>query len=513
MSEGVGTARGVYRVAARRYDRVTMLVECVPNFSEGRDHATIERLAAAVTAVPGVALLDRHSDPDHHRTVLTFAGAPAAVSEAAFRAVAVAVEAIDMRRHTGVHPRLGAADVVPFVPLRGVTMQECVALADALAERLARELKLPVYLYGHAARRPERARLPWLRRPELEGLAEALATPERAPDVGPARPHPTAGATVVGARGLLLAFNLDLASSDLALAKRIARAIRESSGGLPGVQARGLTLPLQGRVQVTTNLTDLARSGPGLVFAEVERLAQAEGTRVAACELVGLMPRAAVREAAEVLLRLPAPLAGRVLEDRLEAAALLDPGGPLERTTALLASPAPDAPGGGTGGALALALGLAALRKAIALSRGGKGALDDDALDALEADLPTEGELLLLAREDHEAWAGLLAALQRPKDDPGRAAAVKAARRPAVAVPERLIGLAALVGEAAARVAREGNPNLVNDAALAAELALAAGRVGRLNARANAPRAERPDHAEALARLEAAVATARTAAG
>lgn len=490
-----------------------MLVECVPNFSEGRDAAVIDALAAAVASVPGVALLDRHSDPDHHRTVLTFAGSPAAVSEAAFRAVARAVERIDMRRHHGVHPRVGAADVVPFVPLRGATMADCVKLAEDLGERLARELDLPIYLYAAAARRPERARLPWLRRPGFEGLEAALASDERAPDFGPGRPHPSAGATVVGARGLLLAFNLDLASNDIAIARRIAKTIRESSGGMKGVQARGLTLPLQGRVQVTTNLLDLASNGPGKVFAEVARLATLEGTHVTACELVGLMPRDAVREAAEVLLRLPEPLEGRVLEDRLEAAKLLDPGGRLDRTTAQLASPEPDAPGGGTGGALALALGLACLRKAIALSRGGKGALSDADLDALERALPGERELLDLAREDHEAWAALLAATQRPKDDPARAGAVTAARGPAVAVPERLLALAVRVAEAGARVAREGNPYLVNDASLACELALAAARVARLNARANSPKAARKDYAAELGRIEAAAAAARERAG
>lgn len=483
-----------------------MLVECVPNFSEGRDPSKIDRLAAAVSSVAGVALLDRHSDPDHHRTVLTFAGSPQAVSEAAFRAVALAVETIDMTRHQGVHPRVGAADVVPFVPLRGATMQDCVALAGALGERLARELDLPIYLYAHAARRPERARLPWLREPGFEGLAAALATPERAPDAGPARPHPTAGATVVGARDLLLAFNLDLATQDLAVARRIAKAIRASSGGMAGVQARGLTLALQGRVQVTTNLLDLAASGPGKVFLEVERLAVAAGTHVAACELVGLMPRAAMREAAEVLLRTGAPL--RVLEDRLEAALLLDPGGSLERTTAQLASPAPDAPGGGTGAALALALGLAGLRKAIALSRGGKGALADADLDALERALPAEAALFALARDDHEAWATLLAA-QGAKDTER----IARARRPAIEVPERLIAAAIVVAEAAALIAERGNAWLRNDASAAAELALVAARVGRLNARVNSRKADRKDYAVELARVEAATAAARAAAG
>lgn len=482
-----------------------MLVECVPNFSEGRDPATIERLAAAVTGVPGVALLDRHSDPDHHRTVLTFAGSPAAVSEAAFRAVRTAVEAIDMNRHRGVHPRLGAADVVPFVPLAGATMQDCVRLADALGDRLARELDLPIYLYARAARAPERARLPWLRQPEYEGLAAALATPERAPDLGPARPHPTAGATVVGARDLLLAFNIDLATQDLAVAKRIAKAIRASSGGMAGVQARGLALPLQKRVQVTMNLLALDESGPGKVFAEVERLAAAEGVRIAASELVGLMPRAALREASEVLLRLGAPLAGRVLEERLEQAALLDPGGRLDRTTALLASTAKDAPGGGTGVALGLALGLASLKKAIGLSRGGKGALGEADLDGLERALPPERDLLDVAREDHEAFARFIAA---PKG-----AAKDAARAAAIAAPERLLAQALAVAEVAARLAAGGNPWLRNDCVAAAELALAAARVARLNARVNARKGEAKDYAAELARVEAAAAAARAAAG
>ncbi len=492
-----------------------MLVECVPNFSEGRDPAVIARLEAAARAVPGVALLDRHSDPDHHRTVLTFAGAPAAVLEAAFRTCAEATRSIDMTRHQGAHPRLGAADVVPFVPLRGATLADCSALAERLAERLASELGLPVYLYGASARRPERRRLPWLREPEFEGLAGALASPERAPDVGPARPHPTAGATVTGGRPLLVAFNVDLRTDDVRIARRIARAVRESSGGLPGVQAKGLWLPLQARVQVTMNLVDVEQTGRA--FAEVARLAAAEGVLLAGSELVGLLPRRTATEVAGTLLRLrPAPgarhgapaLEGRVLEDRLETAGLYDPADRLDLQLAAIASPERLAPGGGSAVATGLALGVACLRKALALSET-KGALTPDDRTRLLAALPADATLLELAREDHLAFAGLMAALGLPKTDPARPALVEAARARAVAAPAHLIRVAVGIAEAAAEVAARGNPGLVNDAQAAAELALVAVRIAAANGRAN--RKGAPDAAEeaALARAEAAAGQAR----
>lgn len=505
-----------------------MLVECVPNFSEGRDAAVIAGLQAAVRGVTGVALLDTHQDPDHHRTVLTFAGGPGPVLEAAFRAVAQAVRTIDMTRHAGAHPRIGAADVVPFVPLRGATLDDCARLADALAERLARELDLPVYLYARSARRPERARLPWLREPEFEGLAAALATPERAPDLGPARPHPTAGATVTGARGLLVAFNVDLQTDDLKLAKKIARTIRTSSGGLPGLQAKGLLLALQRRVQVTMNLLEPDRVGPGQAFAEVQRLAREAGVEVASSELVGLVPRAAVAEAAGTLLRLPSgpdgarPLAGRVLEDRLEEAGLYDPTGHVLPQLAAIASTERLAPGGGSAVAVSLAFGVACLRKALALSRGKppraglapERALTDAAIDGLVAQLPSDAALVALAREDHEAFAGLMEALGLPRSDPSRAAAIAKARGPAVEVPQTLLRHAETVAAAAAEAAERGNPNLVNDALAAAELALTAARVARVNARANRPKqAGDADDDVRVARVEAAAARARAAAG
>lgn len=489
-----------------------MLIECVPNFSEGRDAARIQALCAAAASVPGAALLDRHSDPDHHRTVLTLAGEPEAVAEAAFRTVREAVNTIDLRGHDGVHPRIGAADVVPFVPLQGATLEDCAALARELGQRLARELELPVYLYGRAATRPERARLPWLRKPGFEGLAAALATPERAPDYGPARPHASAGATVVGARPLLVALNVEVdPATPLAEAEAIARAVRESSGGLPGVQAKGLALLRQGRIQVSLNLFDLQRTGPGAAWRAVCQEAARRKVAVRGAELVGLLPRVALDEAAGTLLGLSPPLAGRVLEDRLGAAPLLGRETTLARWAAELASPEPLAPGGGSAAGAALALGRACLAKAAALSAGRPGFQPSDALRALLAPEDPAG-LLDLAAADHRAWAGLVAARRRPKGDPGRADALQAARAEALAAPERTLSLAVVLADAAASVAERGNPHLRADCAAAAELALAAARVARLNARANRGKEASGAADDAtLARVEAAVARVRRA--
>lgn len=486
-----------------------MLVECVPNVSEGRDPAAIERLVAAVDR-PGVALLDLHSDPDHNRSVLTLAGHPEPLEEAVLALARQALQEIDLRTQRGCHPRLGALDVVPFVPLEGADRATCVALARRTAARLAAECRLPVYLYGYAATAPERARLPWLRKPEFEGLAAALATPERAPDFGPAQPHPSGGATVVGARDLLVAFNVDLEGGDLALAKRIARAVRASSGGLPGVQARGLDLPGQGRVQVSMNLFDLEATGLGAAYAVVARLAREAGAEVGRAERVGLVPRAAVTRSLEAWLGVP--VHEGVLEDRLTASGLVLPGGELSRTLGQLAGHAPRDPGGGTAAALALALARAALDKVAAFSRGHpKAHIDPAALDALLSSVPTTPELLALAEADQRAFAKVLEAWSLPAGVE-RKAAVADARGPAVAVPEQQLAAAREISAAAATLAVQGNPNLVNDACAACELALAAARVAALNAGANQARGQRRDYGAQLRQLEAWARDARDAA-
>jgi glutamate formiminotransferase len=270
------------------------LVECVPNFSEGRDEAVIAGLRAAVAAVERVKLLDSHSDPDHNRTVLTFAGPLSQVSVAAMRVAREAVNRIDIRQHVGVHPRMGAIDVVPLVPLRGVSLRECAAAAKEVARYLGQELGVPAFLYGAAAAPDRPQRLNQIRGGGHESI-EALGARLRPPDFGPTAPHPTAGAVAVGARLPLIAFNVTLDSSDIESAERIARGLRESSGGLRQVQALAFFLPSRGQVQVSTNLLDFRVTGIGAMLARVRELAAREGTTVAAGELVGLLPEAALQ--------------------------------------------------------------------------------------------------------------------------------------------------------------------------------------------------------------------------
>ena len=269
------------------------LVECVPNVSEGRDPARLARFAAAVTASPGVRLADVHADPDHHRSVFTFLGPPAAVAAAALALADAVLTEIDMRGHHGIHPRIGALDVLPFVPLAGLTMAEAVALAHEAGRVLAARHALPVYYYAEAARRPERRTLRALRRGEYEGVSARLAAADGLPDDGPARFDPRAGAVCVGARDVLIAYNVWLASADLDAARAIARSVRASGGGLPAVQALGLPLASRGRVQVSMNLLDYRVTPLPAVFDRVQTEARRLGVDVDHAELVGLAPRAA----------------------------------------------------------------------------------------------------------------------------------------------------------------------------------------------------------------------------
>src|SRR6059036_4318415 len=294
------------------------LVECVPNFSEGKNAATIEALRAALASVPGVRLLDVQADAAHNRSVFTFVAPPDVGVEAALAAMRVATERIDLTRHTGEHPRMGASDVVPFVPVRDATMDDCVALARRLAERVAAELQIPVYLYAKAATRPERERLPEIRKGEFEGLRDRIGRdPAADPDFGPRRIHPTAGATAIGARPFLVAFNIYLDSSDVAIAKEIAKQIRTSSGGLPAVQASGFEVA--GQAQVSMNLLDIDTTSPAAVFAAVAREARARGVDVLKSEVVGLVPERAILGAGAAYLKLPDP-AAHLLEARIRAA-------------------------------------------------------------------------------------------------------------------------------------------------------------------------------------------------
>lgn len=271
------------------------IIECVPNFSEGRDQRVVEAIAEAIRLCRGAALLAYESDPDHHRSVFTIVGPPEPVLQAAFQAVATAAERIDLNRHRGVHPRIGAADVVPLVPVHGISLEECARLAHSLGERIWRELRIPVYFYEAAAKSPERRNLEQIRRGGFERLRQEIASrPERLPDVGEASLHPTAGAVAVGARKFLIAFNVNLATRDVTVATAIARKVRSSSGGLPHVKAMGVYLESRGMAQVSMNLTDYEVTSLDAVMEAVREEASRLGVAIAGSEIVGLAPAGAL---------------------------------------------------------------------------------------------------------------------------------------------------------------------------------------------------------------------------
>ena len=295
----------------------TPLLECVPNVSEGRDPRAVEAIAEAVRAVSGARLADVHADPDHNRSVFTFLGSPRAVEEAAVALAAAVLTRVDMREHHGIHPRIGALDVLPFVPLRELAMDDAVAVARRVGERLGREHGVPVYFYGAAATRTERRAVRDIRRGEYEGLAARLADPAWCPDCGPAVFHPRGGAMAIGARDILVAYNIWLDSSDLSAAKAIASAVRESSGGLPCVQALGLPLERRGLVQVSMNLLDYRRTGIARAYDAVAAEAARRGIPIKRAELVGLAPRAAFEGRAPASVGLPDLIDARYLETYL----------------------------------------------------------------------------------------------------------------------------------------------------------------------------------------------------
>ena len=295
------------------------LVECVPNFSEGRRPEVIEAIADEVRKVAGVKLLDVKPDASHNRVVVTFVGEPQAVKQAAFQCCAKAAELIDMEKHHGEHPRIGATDVIPFIPVKDVTMEECVALAQELAAEIADKLAIPVYLYEEAARIPTRRALPDIRRGQYEGLKEEIAKPERKPDYGPARMHPSAGATVVGARQFLIAYNINLDTDDVSIAKKIANCIREAKGGFKYVRAMGISVNVRGRdvAQVTINMVNYQGTPLFRVFETVKNEAARYGVNVIGSEIIGLTPLQALLDVAEYYLRLDGFERTQVFEETL----------------------------------------------------------------------------------------------------------------------------------------------------------------------------------------------------
>ncbi|HXH86028.1 MAG TPA: glutamate formimidoyltransferase, partial [Nitrospira sp.] len=417
---------------------MTRLVECVPNFSEGRNQATIQALIDAVASVMGVRVLDHSMDRDHHRSVLTFVGDPEAVIEAAFRAIRVATDLIDLRKHTGVHPRVGATDVVPFVPVRGTTMEECAQLAKRLGQRVGRELDIPVFLYERAASHPDHAALESVRRGGLKGLAFRLASdPDWFPDFGPARLHRTAGAIVIGARPPLIAFNVNLFSTDLTLARSIARAIRQSNGGIPHLKAIGVELASRHMVQIAMNLTDFEVTPMHVAFEAVQAQAALCGVGIAGCEIVGLVPRAALLASAVDALSLDHFDPAQVLENRIEGGLPLEDAGPVppepnalkERSvlqfldSVAAATPVP------AGGAVAALVGALAGALGMMAARVSRQHVNEHRLGEIGRRLRD------LMQADGEAYRTFVEATKLPKTDPHRPTALSSALHVATEIP------------------------------------------------------------------------------
>ncbi len=464
------------------------LVECVPNFSEGRRVEVVDALAGVVGRTPGVYLLDRHSDADHNRSVLTFAGEPQAVSDAAFKAIALAAQKIDLDKHTGEHPRIGATDVVPFVPLGDTTMDECVELARRLGRRVGDELGIPVYLYEAAATRPDRVNLADIRRGEYEALKQSIASdPDRRPDFGPARIGP-AGATVIGARQFLIAFNVYLATDDVSIAKAIAKAVRTSSGGLPSVKALGLLV--EGLAQVSMNLTDFTQTSVPRVVEAIRQEAVRRGTSIHHSELVGLIPQAAIVETARWYLQLDRFASEQVLETKLYDALATqaeDEKSFLEQ----LAEGTPT-PGGGSAAAQAGTMAAALVSMVARLTVGKKkyAEVESRVQQIIEQSEAMRSELSEAVAADAHAFDGVMQAMRMPHDSPeeeaARAEAMERAMHQAAAVPLEVARRARKLIDLAAELAEIGNVNAITDAASGAAMARAALRAASLNVKINA---------------------------
>ena len=480
------------------------LIECVPNFSEGRNAATIEALRAALTSVPGVRLLDVQVDAAHNRSVFTFVAPPDASVEAALAAMRVATERIDLTRHSGEHPRMGATDVVPFVPVRDATMDDCVALARRLAERVAAELQIPVYLYAKAATRPERERLPDIRKGQFEALRDRIGQdPAADPDVGPKRIHPTAGATAIGARPFLVAFNIYLDTTDVTIAKDIAKRIRASGGGLSAVQASGFEV--EGKAQVSMNLLDIDTTSPAAVFAAVESAARQRGVGILKSEVVGLIPERAVLGAGAASLKLPDPEA-HLLEPKIRAAE----GPTLDGWLDDLAGGAP-VPGGGSAAALAgaLAAALVAMVARLTIGRKAYAGVQQRVAEILAEADALRAQLRRLADDDAAAYTKVSAAYRLPKSDPRRTRAADEALIGAAQTPLAMARGAARLLALANEIGTIGNRNAHSDAKVGEALARAALAGAVENVRVNVASLSEPGLGQSLLeeanRLERAV--------
>ncbi len=454
----------------------TPLIECIPNFSEARRPEVIDQIVAAIQSVSEVKVLDRSSDLDHNRTVLTFAGSPAGVEEAAFRAIKTAAELIDLDQHTGAHPRMGATDVCPFVPLSGVTMDDCIAIAKRLGQRVGSELNIPVYLYEAAATRPERTNLENVRRGQYEGIkAEIETNPERQPDFGPAK-MPKAGATVIGARNPLIAFNVYLTTADVDIAKKIAKSIRHSSGGFRYV--KGLGLLVDGRAQISMNLTNFHDTPIARAVEFIRREAQRYGVAIHHSELVGLIPQEALVDAAVWYTQLDQFSPEQILESRLfsplptgegqgEGAPLQtqpEPASFIEH----LAAPTPT-PGGGSAGAFAGAMGAGLVAMVSGLTIGKKKYAEVEAeMQAIRVVAENlRKELTQAVDDDAASFEVLMAKFKMPKETDEqislRTGAITQATLNAAHIPLHVAEQTIKVMELALKCAKHGLLSAISD--------------------------------------------------
>jgi glutamate formiminotransferase/formiminotetrahydrofolate cyclodeaminase len=513
------------------------IVECIPNFSEGRDQNVLDQIVAAIQSVPGAVLLDRESDADHNRSVVTFVAPPEAVVDAAVAGARKAAELINLNRHTGEHPRMGATDVIPFVPISNVTMDDCVALARRCGERLWRELQIPVYLYEKAATRPERENLAAVRKGQFEGIRDEIAAKEsRRPDFGDPRVHPTAGITAVGARPPLIAYNVNLGTDNVEIANKIARAVRHLSGGLRYVKALGFELKDRRQAQVSMNMVNYEGTPLFRAFEMVKREAERYGVPVVGSEIVGLVPQAALNDCGDFYLRLENFSANQILENRLAAA--------MEEAQASAAQPSASQPGAKTpsqeveirpvvegisgpeqgsrkiqvealklsnsvgifpelvaagtptpgGGSVAAATGVmaAALGQMVCNLTIGKPKYTDRKLRLQTLRMELEElsrQLRELIVEDADSFDAVLKAYRLPKDTDEQKAArterIQSATMVAINVPLRTAAQSLEVLKRLRELADVGNPNALSDAAVGAQLAHAAVKGASYNVQVN----------------------------
>ena len=447
------------------------IVECIQNFSEGRNPVTVQALIAAVQSVPDVWLLDHTMDADHHRSVLTFAGTPEAVGEAAFRAIAVATDLIDLCQHDGVHPRVGATDVVPFVPIQGVSMEDCVQLARRVGQRVGAELGIPVFLYEQAATNSHHAKLESIRRGGLSGLASRMGSdPQWTPEFGPPRLHETAGAVVVGARQPLIAFNVNLKTADLAVAKGIAKTIRHSNGGLPCVKAIGVKLASRGLVQVSINLTDFRVTSMDAAFRAVKTEAAKRGVEIVGSELIGLVPQAALDQTAAASLQFERFESAQVLETRVGAVMSGDVACAQSRAGFLEAvADAKPTPAGGS---------VAAFVGALAASLGVMGARLCLQAEAQQQLVQMSQRLHALVQADVEAYEGVSRVRKIHKESPERSTELAAALHEATKVPLEIAEIACQTGWVIQSFLKTAKPAVHSDLTVGMIIAIAAADAG-----------------------------------